>query len=68
MFHYNRQIIFSFSQANHYIIFVVILHKNKNKSSSTHRDGHIDTEIPVVSKQLGDAGVEDEAVRVENGR
>ena len=35
---------------------------------SAHGYGHIDPQVPVVSKQLGDAGVEHEAVRVEDGR
>ena len=36
-------------------------------SGSAHGYGHIDPQVPVVSEQLGDAGVEHEAVRVEDG-
>lgn len=36
--------------------------------ASCHRDGDVDAEVAIVRKQLGDRGVEHEAVRVEDGR
>ena len=33
---------------------------------SAHGYGHIDAKVSIVGKQLGDAGVEHEAVRVED--
>ena len=34
------------------------------QSKLTHRNGNVDTQVAVFSKQLGDGGVKNEAVRV----
>jgi hypothetical protein len=34
------------------------------RSKSAHRNGNIDTQVAIFSKQLGDGGVKNEAVRI----
>lgn len=52
----------------HLVVTALLLHLIAPRASgSAHGYGHIDAQVPVIGEQLGDAGVEHEAVRVEDG-
>lgn len=37
-------------------------------SLSAHVDGHVDSQVPIVGKELSNVGVEDETVGIHDGR